>query len=426
MTIDYTKDLKKKRIELYNHIINDGKGIVVSNYSIALNDYKNLSKIKFDLVIIDEAHILRNIATKSNKAIKKVCDKSKRILFLTGTPVMSRPKDAYGITYLGNSSFFGKYDDFEKKYIVKDYSGRFVKEVGFKYLDELRDKIQGIIIRRTENEISLKMPKVIYKQINVNLDNYQKSLIEFIDEDKERKQQTLNSLESSKDPKKQQIVIAVKKYLKGLHNVYQAIANDPRILFMSKSKNIEKKFQGLYNDKYVMSPKTEVLIDELHEIVDADKKVIVFTKFKRATLMLKQDIEKHINCKVELYNGTMNDEERHNAIDRFKTDSEYHVLLATEAANEGINIAEANFVINYDLPDTPAIMTQRIGRSRRANSTFKNIYAINLISNNSADIKKLNNLKKYKNVFDGIVEIDEAQSQALKEIINTPNGVNKE
>ena len=96
----------------------------------------------------------------------------------------------------------------------------------------------------------------------------------------------------------------------------------------------------------------------------------------------------------------------------------YNIIIGTEAMSTGLNIQIAKYVINIDQPDTLAIKTQRIGRVRRAGSTFDNVIIYDMITSDgnnarSKDIERLENIANNQDVTDALVTIDESQRKAL-------------
>lgn len=86
--------------------------------------------------------------------------------------------------------------------------------------------------------------------------------------------------------------------------------------------------------------------------------------------------------------------------------------------NNNVNLQVAKYIINIDQPDTFAIKTQRIGRARRVGSQYSNVIVYDMITlstdkANSKDEERLQNIANNQNLTDALVNIDEAQRQAL-------------
>ena len=110
----------------------------------------------------DEVHEVKARNGVLNNNIAKAV-RGKPIIFLTGTPIMSKPEDIFGIVQIANPKYFNSWREFSKRYLVIDVNGRFGScVVGAKHLDELREKVQNIVIRRTEwYKIVMKLKNII-------------------------------------------------------------------------------------------------------------------------------------------------------------------------------------------------------------------------------------------------------------------------
>ncbi len=108
--------------------------------------------------------------------------------------------------------------------------------------------------------------------------------------------------------------------------------------------------------------KTELLIHLLRS--EDHRSTLVFTRTKHRAKRLAATLDKHDIFAAEIQ-GNLSQRRRQEALDGFK-DGTYHVLVATDIAARGIDVARVSHVINYDFPDTPEAYTHRIGRTGRA------------------------------------------------------------
>lgn len=415
-TVEGDKKKREKAYQTFDQYLN---GILVINYHLAMNDVEQLKQLGFEMIVVDEAHCVKARTGKLNGALKALGELAQYIVFLTGTPVMSRPDDIFGIVQIADTKYFGKWTPFKKKHIFEERKGRFVRTIGYKALDELRAKVQDILIRRTEHEVSIEMPEMVFRRLDCELDMVQQVISEKIREKRIMMMSDLDALEKLTNPTPEQRGKAemLDGMLKGLIAAEQANANDPRLFTISASKAMKKDFGGLVPPSYTGSHKTQALCDLVDEIIEADEKVIIFTKFETATRLIKETLESALNQPVLLYTGKVSDEERELVLDRFNEDDNYKILVGTDAMSEGLNLQVARHLIHYDQADTPAIKTQRNGRVRRASSTFGTVFIHDLITEQSKDVERLENIEKAMGLVDGIVSVDAAQSQALRDIV---------
>ena len=111
--------------------------------------------------------------------------------------------------------------------------------------------------------------------------------------------------------------------------------------------------------------KTELLAHVLRET--DSRSALVFTRTKRGAKKLAQDLDKQ-NFFVTSIQGNLSQNKRQKALDAFR-DGKVHILVATDIAARGIDVAGVQHVINYDVPDTAEAYTHRLGRTGRAELT---------------------------------------------------------
>lgn len=413
--VQITGDTSKKRQKAYDEINNSTNSILITNYQTFLNDAQKIANLNFEFAVIDEAHCVSGL-TKTNSAIKYVIH-DKPCLFLTGTPVMSKPEQVYGIISIANPNYFGSWKDFKKEFIVEQFQGNYTATVGAKNLPKLRKMIQDVIIRRTEYEVSVSLPKTVEIQVDCPVDGTQETLIFEINKKREELMKEFEALMVQYNKNPNQVLYErlqqTDAQIKGLIAATQATADDPKMFYMSTSQYLKKNFLQFVPNNYKQSSKMEKLVDIVDNIVNSGHKVIIFTKFRTSALLIQEQLQKDLKVNAVLYTGQENDNIRQQNLKLFKYDDDYPVLVATEAGAEGINLQCAKYLINFNLPDTAAIYTQRIGRVRRVSSTFNNVIVYNLLTERSKDIERWENIERNKNLEGALVDIDILQHDAL-------------
>ena len=414
-------DNKKKRTKNYNDIkLNHGNTILIVNYHLLMNDS---DMIDADMVIFDEVHVAKKPGGELNKGCANVTKNADYCLFMTGTPIMSKPDDMYGIISIKDKKYFGKKTDFDKRYITKYYNGRFESVVGYKNLDELRDKMQQIILRRTSEEVTIDLPEVVIIDKYCDIDDKQRGCLDIakaksteceerIEELKNR--MALNSNSKVKGEFKKQIEF-LEGALKGFIATEQAIANSPVLFHYSKSSGVREAYKSLTPSESYLSSKMNTLLNLCEEIMDAGKKVVIFSKYETVVNYVTKLLNRN-KIKAVKYTGQMNDEERASSINTFKNDEECVAIVGTDALAEGVNLQVANNLIHVDLPFNQAIYNQRNGRIRRAGSKHNTAFVYNLLTKESIDVSICTKIKDTQNAFDSFVSVNKAQSNILKRL----------
>lgn len=397
---------KKRKLAPYEGIQDAQAGILIANYQDFLNWKDEIDKVNFDICVIDEAHCVKSRDGKMNRLIADTC-RGKRTILLTGTPIMSRPDDIWGIVNLATPNFFGPYSEFKEMHIVTEFGIYGEQIIGAKNLDELQEKMSRFLIMRSAEDAAIDLPKQRRaKHIHCPMDELQIKMLAIVEERKrkqdEKKQQILDScpIVNGKRIVPEEKKAAIEK-INELSKMYiatlQFISDDPSVFrFMNPEKGMNKQLQKMLPNSYSMSQKTEAAIDIVSELVDADEKVIVFCHFASAAKLLKYHFDKIAGANTVMYTGAESDDMREANIQAFKTDPECRVIIGTEAMAEGLNLQVSRHVIHYEQADTYAQREQRNGRIRRIGSVYDYINVTDILSGGTDDVRSYDEIKLAK------------------------------
>ena len=178
--------------------------------------------------------------------------------------------------------------------------------------------------------------------------------------------------------------------------------------------------------------KVEFLMSKLSELKrteqNPDLKFLIFTEFTSTQYMLKKVLEEKGGYICDAINGSMDFDQRVNALKQFKEGSQ--ILICTDAAGESLNMQFAHIVINYDMPWNPMVLEQRIGRVDRIGQSFE-VFALNMMLDNSVDKRvyevvetKLSQIMnelgidKTSDVLDSTLERDQLNRLYLTSLLN--------
>lgn len=254
----------------------------------------------------------------------------------------------------------------------------------------------------TDGEIQRADPRV---RMYINLLEYGGANLPLIEEKFKREEDFYKFLE--KHPDKNYIVASIKS---GLKNLCEEIENDKKIMDNIKEKLNEIKEKDDFGRIIVMDTFTEEKeivkipkykdpkIERLKQLIYTDlpgKKFIVFTQYRDTALYIYRTITKWIRyqkktlpylfegdkLKIGLVTGDLDMEEKERMIKRFAPhannaleyagEKEIMILISTDSLSEGVNLQDANGVVNYDLPWNPMIIVQRVGRVNRIGNEKK-------------------------------------------------------
>ncbi|KZX11108.1 helicase-related protein [Methanobrevibacter curvatus] len=142
-------------------------------------------------------------------------------------------------------------------------------------------------------------------------------------------------------------------------------------------KEIEKLWKDVDND-----PKLNAFIEKLENDKNLQNKVVVFTESEETMRYLVENLNPKFDNKVFGFAGSSPSDDKYVIIDNFDGNAhdkkdDYRILITTEVLSQGMNLHQANVVVNYDIPWNPTRMMQRVGRVQRVNTSFKEIFIYN-------------------------------------------------
>ena len=364
----------KKREELIKKA-ND-YDIIITSYSILQKDYKVYfdNNIEFNYMILDEAHYIKNMKTRSNKAVKTI--KSMRKVILTGTPLENRLEELYGLFEIIMPNYLGTYNEFRRDFSAKIERNDKVS------LEILQSKIRPFILRRTKDEVLKELPKK-QEQIVFNEMTNRQSII--YNEILNRvKQDTEKIIEDNGRTGKAKIQI-----LSALLRLRQ-VCNHPKLL--------DHKLED--ED---MSAKVEQFEELLLETIESENKVLIFSQFTKMLDILENRLKEN-NILYERLDGTTKN--RQEVVDNFNNDKKIKVfLISLKAGGVGLNLTSASNVFIYDPWWNPQVENQAIDRAHRIGQK-KTVNVYKFITKNSIEEKILKLQERKANLFENIVKED--------------------
>jgi superfamily II DNA/RNA helicase len=211
------------------------------------------------------------------------------------------------------------------------------KVLGYKNLDQLRDRLQPILLRRTRDSVKLDLPERTDEIVRITPTDEQKAL-------HDTHMQTVAQ-------------IVAKKFLTEMDLLRLRTA----LLMCRMSANstflVNKEKPGY-------SSKLERLAELFDDIIGEDgRKVVLFSEWTTMLNLIEPLLRKRVRF-VRL-DGSVPQKQRQTLVQEFQSDPACRFFLTTNAGSTGLNLQSANTVINVDLPWNPAILEQRIARAHR-------------------------------------------------------------
>lgn len=304
----------------------------------------------YDLVIVDEAHHLKNRATVSWKFVNAL--QKKYILLLTATPVQNDLDELYNLITLLKPGQLKTPKEFRKQFVVRG-DPRQPQNRG-----KLRELLADVMVRNSRASVSLNLPRRRAHTLRLKLSPPERELYDAVGEFVRRAYTTegngthrfvLQTLQREIGSS----AFAVRPTLEKMMNAPDRGAETREELARLASMAAAVR----------ASAKTDALLKLL---TASDEKVIVFTHFLE-TLHYLADQFRARQLSFVLYHGGLTTAEKDAAIHTFEREKQ--ILLSTEAAGEGRNLQFCWRMINFDLPWNPMRIEQRVGRIHRIGQT---------------------------------------------------------
>jgi len=352
-----------------------------------------ISLIDWDLLIVDEAHRLKNPETKTYKSLQKVRAKNK--LFLTATPLQNSIFELYYLINLLDDGFLGTKHEFNRLY-AKDNKGLEIQNH-----DRLNNILSEIMIRTTRKEAGLEFTKrnvatVLAEQTKEEIE-FQDIAFGFISNEYERQNKDLEK--SYKGVGKLQLMILARMLTSCRYSFSKSFQNYLKKNYASSKKeadvNIETDGEKILQMNEIL-PENQKIIKIIELVKKINDKVVIFTQFRNTQSLLLELLEKE-EFKCDLIKGGMTPEEKKQVVLKFKR-GDIDILISTESGSEGLNLQFCHHLINYDLPWNPMRIEQRIGRIHRIGQEF-DVYVYNIVVKGSIEEYILDRLFSKLNLF---------------------------
>jgi SWI/SNF-related matrix-associated actin-dependent regulator of chromatin subfamily A-like protein 1 len=355
---------------------------VIVNYDILKNfhdpkdrDKSRVLKSNFDLVIIDEAHYIQNKTAQRTKLINDFVKGVDRLWLLTGTPMTSRPMNYYNLLELIESPVAANWMAYVIRYCegyqFKVGNRKVWNVMGASNLEELRDRTSRQVLRRLKTDV-LDLPDKIITPVYLRLKS--------------------------------------KEYEELMGEYFEWYEKNP-----DESSSLTVQFTKLTKVRQIIAnEKIRSTIELVENILEQDKKVIVFTNFTDSL----NKIYEHFGKKAVYLDGSCSPAKRQNAVDEFQNNDKIKVFVGNlKAAGVGITLTSAEAVVMNDLSFVPSDHAQAEDRSYRYGQK-SNVSVYYPIFENTIEGVIYDILNKKKNIFETVMGDNVGRAEIVQEIMN--------
>jgi SNF2 family DNA or RNA helicase len=374
---------------------------------------------------LDDMHIVYNKKFAELLGYKSVKELAKNITVrfaLTGTPVENgRPEEIYSIMQFVDNKVLGKFDLFDKTFIVRNHFGGVQR---YRNLELLHRTIVPSSVRKSQTDEDVKpyLPDAIYRQpILVPLDKPGKQVYDQIAKDlyellldarnmlganfnlaahygqtyqpgdpaNELRGQVMSRITAlrmlcsnpallQKSALSFENAVGGSAYIHSLSDVLPTLKQKPKldlaVRYLSDHLSIDDTYKAVVFSSYILS---------VHEIVDG----LIASGFD-----------------ARAYTGEMNAKEKEEAKVEFQTSPKVRVLVSSDAGGYGVDLPQANLLLNYDQPWSAGLAVQRNSRINRASSTWPTITIQDILVKDSIEQRQYDTLKQKSNIADAILD----------------------
>jgi len=360
IVVDVAMGTRRQRIDRYL----SPWDVMLIGPQMLLNDFETLMRFNLGTLIVDDVDALRNRDNRTSYVLKRVAGICDRFVFMSGTPLQKRLEELHSVLEpMGGREIFGSEDAFKRRYVrtekVRIFTGRgrtgyteVVKTVGYKNLDEFKQLIQPISLRRNADQIDdVDLPTIIPSTVELDLHPQQRAKYD------ELKRGVITIMREEGAQVKQATALAKIHYGAQICGGLATLGEQ---------------------DGPEASVKLDWLMDKLVDGDFEEEKVVVFMSYK-ASVRAFQARMQQAGVGFETVWGEEPDKAaRARSQARFWDDPSCRVLVGTQAIEQSLNLQCARHLVNFDTILNPARMEQLAGRIRRDGSAFKHVYVHNL------------------------------------------------
>lgn len=338
------------------------------------------------LVVYDECTRLRGRGTGLYKAHERMVKSLRaahngtKVLGLTGTPIETSPEGAFNFgRIIKGEDVMGTVADFEKNHIVS--YDLFKNPNKFKNIGErdhvdldvptLRDRLAPMVKKKTDPDVYSQFPKQIEEFIVTPMGKTQAELYRAVAGSLSEEERAAMMEELGQ----KQGALAIAEHERSLFMALRLIAGYPLALTRANGALATKITQevGEAGLRAMGSPKRDRLIENLDQVVRGQgDRVVVFSFFADTFIPLLADDLRNEGFEVVLNVGSMSGPARQASIEAFRS-GRAEVFLSSDAGSKGLNLPEALYVDNFELPPTIANYIQRINRNNRIDSPHPSV-----------------------------------------------------
>jgi len=339
--------------------------VVLSSYGMLLSGDAIVEK-EWNVVVLDEAHAIKNRDTKTSAVTMKLNCKSRMIL--TGTPIQNNLGELWNLFQFVNPGLLGGWEVFKRKYMQP-----IEEEKDKERQKQLKRLVQPFMLRRTKADVLDDLPEKNEIILPVELTDEELSVYEFI------RRRAENMLKEG-----------------GNKIEVQTLAEITRLRQAACCASLVKKeWTG-------SCAKIDLLMSTLENITTGGNRTLLFSQFTSFLEIVKKRLDE-AGIEYLYLDGGTTIKQREKLVQRFQQGETSLFIISLKAGGLGLNLTGANYVVHLDPWWNPAIEQQATDRAYRIGQQ-QNVTVYHLVSKNTIEEKILRLHQSKRNMADALLE----------------------
>ena len=309
--------------------------ILVASYGLTMRYAENLAAIDWNIIVLDEAQIIKNATTKTAQAVQTL--KAQWMLGLSGTPLENRLSDLWSLFRTLSPGLFGEWERFRRSYVFP-----IERDGSDEARQRLKRKLGPFVLRRMKKDYLSELPDKTEVDLWVDLSDDERQFYDALRGEAIAKVQDVDAEDAAAQAKQRMQVLAA------LTRLRQAACH--RLL-------VDPSWEG-------GASKVELLRERVGELSEAGHSALVFSQFTRFLRLIEAQLIADGRRVLYLDGGTPI-AERQNLVEQFQAGGYDAFLISLKAGGTGLNLTRASYVFHMDPWWNPAVEQQATDRAHR-------------------------------------------------------------
>jgi len=352
--------------------------LLVVSYGLLTSEAELLASRKWNVLILDEAHAIKNISTKRSQVAMSI-DASFKIA-ATGTPLQNHMGELWNLFQFLNPGLLGSQQSFSERFVLPIEKSN--SELARR---SIKDLIKPFILRRTKNQVLDELPEKTEITMLIDLSIEERAFYEAL---------RIKALDE----------------IQKLDNTANAGEKQIRVLAEIMKLRRACCHPSLVNkDIHIESSKLQRFEELVDNLIENRHKALVFSQFIGHLNLIRQLLDKKAIA-YEYLDGSTPTNEREEIINRFQAGSTDLFLISLKAGGVGLNLTAADYVIHMDPWWNPAVEDQASDRVHRIGQT-KPVTIYRLVTKETIEDRIVDLHKNKRDLADSLLEGTEAAAK---------------